>query len=205
MTEDRSYVPVIEQLEVCSPTVFESVAGKEWATGLISRLEKHSRWTFEHSVRVADIVACITHVLGISQEKRLLLVQSGLLHDAGKLLVPLSILDSVELQEDGRESLDQHPRIGFYILNEFDGEAARIIVAHHEFQTRTYPRNNGRNSSDSELLFYQSLIALADATDALLSERPYKPVWSLEDTRRYLKDRFDSSLIETAIDSRLRI
>lgn len=205
MVEDGSNVPEIEQLRIRSPLLFESIAEKEWAHELIRRLADHSRWTFEHSVRVAQIVGDIADFLSINKGGQLLLVRSGLLHDIGKLQVLVDILDSVALREAGRKALDNHPRIGFDTLKELDYEAARIIIAHHEFQTRAYPRRRARAGVDSELVFSQSLIALADATDALLSERPYKSPWSSEETSNYLESRFDSKLIEISVGSRTRM
>lgn len=169
-------------------------------------LERHSPWSFTHSMRVGIVAERIGDSLGMPRSDLKALRKAGSAHDLGKIYVPPEILNkgSRNLTDDEREKLDIHPAMSFHLISEQDPETAIIIIAHHEFQDRNYPRNLPR-PEDSRLKRLQSIIALADQTDALLSERPYKPAWEEQPTKEELTRHFPIEIVNFAIDSRTRL
>lgn len=172
---------------------------------LLGRLREYSPWTYDHSERVAKICAELGLFVGFSSEEITLLKRAGWLHDIGKLTITKDILDASSIDEDAMELLDKHPRIGFEMLKDYDFELATIVVAHHEFQERRYPRMASRGERNTKTALLQEVLALADVVDALLSRRPYKSPWSRGEAFQFLKGRFDSNKVSFAIDARLNI
>lgn len=186
-------LPDVSQIIPTSAHLKEALVETPWVLELMGRLYFHSQWTYEHSVRVAYLM----DILSNSDQTA---IRAGILHDIGKIKIPRNVLDAVALKEAGRQALDDHPRIGFEIVREHDPQIARIIVAHHE-PIKGYPRKKPRNG-DGELATLQNLLSLVDATDALMSARPYKKPWSPEEVEKDLRGRFNLEHIRLAVKVR---
>jgi putative nucleotidyltransferase with HDIG domain len=161
---------------------------------------------YDHSNRVAYLATELAKHIGIDEDKIISIAEAGLLHDCGKLIIPDETLYTGILTEVEKERLiNLHVRAGFEIIKPYLPLAADIMVAHHEFQSRNYPRRINRESADQELEKMRKLLALADQTDSLLSVRSYKAAWSIEETRSYLTGVFDRSLVDFSISKRKAI
>lgn len=177
-------------------------ATDQWLGTLLGNLARHSPWTYEHSLRVGYIAARLAEEFnGNNLDHVLLQLRAATFHDIGKLKTPVSILDTGELEPWQRTILDRHPGDGFETLKDLDYKAAQIMVAHHEFQERSYPRTSSR-TVDTRLLRDQKFLALADGVDALRSKRPYKQSWSIEETIEHLKELFQIDDVIAAIQIR---
>ena len=125
---------------------------------------------------------------------------ASLLHDIGKVGVPDEILDKPgPLSPDEWQSVVQHPRIGEEILNRVAAvkDAAAIILHHHErYSGHGYP--HGLRGSDIPL--GARIVAIADAYDAMLSDRPYRKAIGHEaavtELRAQAGIQFDPELVE---------
>src|SRR3989344_1895661 len=109
----------------------------------LARIRAYHPDTYRHCVRVGGL----SIDLGI--ENRLItqeLVWIGigaLLHDLGKVGIPIGILDKRGKYEDWeREIMAQHPRRGYFLLQDQSTEVRRIVVGHHEYHPDPYPRTN---------------------------------------------------------------
>ena len=103
-----------------------------------------------------------------------------------------------------------HPRIGYDILkgspSKYLSMGAIIALGHHEkFDGSGYP--NGLHGEDIPLV--ARIVAVADVFDALISERPYKRAWPVEEGIEYLKAQrgrhFDPRTIDAFLADRTRI
>ena len=153
------------------------------------RLERRDVSTEEHTRRVALLAAQVGEELKLSATARRHLAVGGLLHDIGKLSVPLEILNKPgKLTDDEFAAIKRHPGDGRRLLEELGGfpEAVRELVSdHHErLDGSGYPRGlQGR-----ELSVETRILAVVDVYDALVSDRVYRAAWSPDRAFALLED-----------------
>ncbi len=190
----------------CACTIVSECAARSSIAKLLVRLLRHHGDTLSHSVRVADFATDLALECCLPSNDVALVAQAALLHDIGKLQVPLTILDKrAALTEAERQLIIQHPRFGFDLLaaTEFNG-VREIVVAHHEWKSHDpYPRTHAAHPREaaSGLVLLQQIVAIADTIDALLSGRPYKPSYSIAEVRQLLAEHFagDPALLERTL------
>jgi putative nucleotidyltransferase with HDIG domain len=155
-------------------------ASLAFATSLVGALEARDKYTAGHSVSVATLAERIACALGLDSEQCALVYRCGLVHDIGKISLPVGLLEKQgPLTQDDLALLQQHPGIGEEILarSEMFSEMADIVRSHHERIDGTgYP--DGLHGYDIPLL--SRIITVADAYDAMTADRPYRKAlpWS---------------------------
>jgi len=141
---------------------------------LATTLEAKDRYTHGHSARVTDYSVSVARKMRLPHEEIEKLRYAGQLHDVGKIGVDEAILRKpTGLSEDERQAIQQHPAIGEHIIEPLDflGEVKTIIRHHHErWDGRGYP--DGIRGGEMDRL--TQIMAVADAYDAMTSERPYR-------------------------------
>jgi HD-GYP domain-containing protein (c-di-GMP phosphodiesterase class II) len=167
-------------------TAPELVASEEAYLGprvrsLMVRLERRDVSTEEHTRRVALLAARVGEELKLSATARRHLAVGGLLHDIGKLSVPLDILNKPgKLTDEEFAAIKRHPGDGRKLLEELGGfpEAVRGLVSdHHErLDGSGYPRG----LTAQEMSVETRILAVVDVYDALVSDRVYRAAWSPE-------------------------
>jgi putative nucleotidyltransferase with HDIG domain len=145
------------------------------------RLERRDVSTEEHTRRVALLAAQVGEELKLSATARRHLAVGGLLHDIGKLAVPLAILQKpASLTDAEYTAIKRHPADGRRLLEELGGfpEAVRGLVSdHHErLDGSGYPRG----LTAGEMSIETRVLAVVDVYDALVSDRVYRAAWSPE-------------------------
>ena len=124
---------------------------------------------------------------------------ASLLHDLGKVAVPTQILEKPgPLTADEWQSIVQHPRLGQVIIDQVAAvrDAGAIILHHHEhYSGHGYPF--GLRGSDIPL--GSRIVAIADAYDAMVHDRPYRAAVghdaAIAELRRYAQIQFDPELV----------
>jgi diguanylate cyclase (GGDEF)-like protein/putative nucleotidyltransferase with HDIG domain len=157
------------------------------------------------SVLIATIAVAIAYELRLPPVEVERIRIAALLHDIGKIAVPPQILEKPSSLSSSEWSfVRQHPRIGQVILDETGGlaEAGKIILHHHErFGGLGYP--HGLRGRDIPL--GSRIVAIADAYDAMIQDRPYKRsmdhAHAVAELRRHADTQFDPELV--AIFTRL--
>ena len=153
-----------------------------WGTlkALARTVDTKSSWTAGHSERVTDMALEIGAVLGLTPEKLDNLHRAALLHDIGKIGVPVAILDKPgKLDDEEYRIIKKHPQIGAKILEPIAAykEIIPIVLQHHErHDGKGYPAGLSGDAID----IGARILAVADVFDALTSERPYREGWALE-------------------------
>jgi len=153
-----------------------------------------------HCRRVVDYSLMMGRYLKLSDEDLLRLCHGALLHDIGKIGVPDAILHKPgPLTEDEWRVMRTHPQLGALMVADVRQlEMAReVILAHHErFDGKGYP--NGLMGAEMPLA--ARVFTIADAFDAMISDRPYRAAMSLEDARaevvRCSGTQFDPKAVE---------
>ncbi len=149
-------------------------ANLSFAKGLIATLDARDRYTAGHSAAVAIYARDIASRMGLDQDQQDLAHLCGLVHDIGKIGLPAGILEkpgALTLEE--RREMQRHSEIGEKILANVDtySEIASIVRHHHErVDGQGYP--DKRSGTDIPLL--SRIIAVADAYNAMTSDRPYR-------------------------------
>jgi HD-GYP domain-containing protein (c-di-GMP phosphodiesterase class II) len=137
-------------------------------------VDKRDRYTAEHSMRVAANVAVIAPAMGLSREEVESIRLAARVHDLGKIALPDSILGKDGKLTGGEFALmKEHPRHGWEILSNFPQyrKGRNIVLAHHErIDGKGYPRG----LRGKQIPIGAQILAVADALDAMTSDRPYR-------------------------------
>lgn len=141
---------------------------------LTAALEAKDTYTEGHSQRVEQYAVQIARQMGLSPKQCSALSVAALFHDIGKIGVPDSILQKPgALTPEERSVIQTHPATGVRILEQLSGyeKIVPLVLHHHEFfDGRGYP---GRAPGE-ELPLETYILSVADAYDAITSDRPYR-------------------------------
>jgi putative nucleotidyltransferase with HDIG domain len=149
-------------------------ASLSFATALVATLDARDQYTAGHSAAVAIYARDIAKRMGLSEAQQELVHLCGLVHDIGKIGLPAGLLEKPgPLTLEERRQMEQHSEIGERILRNVDdySEIADIVRSHHErIDGMGYP--DGVHADEIPLL--ARIIGVADAYDAMTSDRPYR-------------------------------
>jgi putative nucleotidyltransferase with HDIG domain len=149
-------------------------ASLSFATALVATLDARDQYTAGHSAAVAIYARDIAKRMGLPDDQQELVHLCGLVHDIGKIGLPAGLLEKPgPLTLEERRQMEQHSEIGERILRNVDdySEIADIVRSHHErIDGMGYP--DGIHNEEIPLL--ARIIGVADAYDAMTSDRPYR-------------------------------
>ncbi len=152
-------------------------------------LKDYDDYTLRHSVSVAIFAAVLAKSLCLTDSEVENVVQAGLLHDIGKLKVPIGIIDKAGTLTDAEfEEIKKHPGYGYdQLKNRSDiWSVVRVgILQHHENEDGSgYPRGLTGNRISK----VGKILHIADVYDALTTKRSYKEEWSAKDAMHFLQE-----------------
>ncbi|MBN1435214.1 response regulator [Candidatus Fermentibacterales bacterium] len=161
-------------------------------------------YTHDHSRNVTAYVLAIADYIGLSDLERSHIRTAALLHDIGKIGVPEAILNKPgALTDEEYEIIKRHPEIGHQILSRVAAfrEIVPAVLHHHErFDGRGYPAR----LAGEAIPFYARLLAVADAFDAIVSDRVYRPStiieYAMEELRSNAGRQFDPEIAYAMMD-----
>jgi HD-GYP domain-containing protein (c-di-GMP phosphodiesterase class II) len=173
---------------------------KELLLSMIAILELYDLYTKGHSEKVAYLSALIAEKLHLPSHEINAIYWAGLVHDIGKLLVPTQVLNKEsKLTADEYEMIKMHPVWGAKVLQTSDSlrPVSRYVLFHHErWDGKGYPDE----ISGIEIPLASRIISVADAFDAMTSERSYRKPFSIDEAKeemvRNSGTQFDPSIIE---------
>jgi putative nucleotidyltransferase with HDIG domain len=176
-----------------------SRANLSFATALVATLDARDRYTAGHSAAVAIYARDIAKRMGLSAEQQQLAHLCGLVHDVGKIGLSAGLLEKPgALTLDERRQMEQHSTIGERILANVDdyGEIAAIVRHHHErVDGLGYPDR----LVDSQIPLLARIIAVADAYNAMTSDRPYRDAMPSRVARLRLAQAVESQFDTTVV------
>lgn len=157
------------------------------------QLREFDEYTTTHSLNVSVLVMALAESLQLAQQDVRAFGIAGLLHDLGKVNIPIDILNKPgKLTEQERQVMQQHPVAGAKLILESGRKldlAATVAHEHHimingqGYPTRHYHRPCHKASN---------LVHVCDVYDALRTKRPYRDAWEAERVLTYIEERAGS-------------
>ena len=143
---------------------------------LLASLRTHDAYTYRHSLRTVRLSLLLGRACGVETAGRLrVLCLGAVVHDLGKIFIPSDVLHKAgALSAEEWEAVKRHPLDGARMMRGVAASAGvrRVVAEHHErWDGRGYPAG----LIGEEIDFNARVVAVADAFDAMTSERPYRP------------------------------
>lgn len=167
---------------------------------MAAMVEIRDPYTAGHQKRVAFLAYKIAEKMGLSADRVQAVCVAGMLHDIGKVRIPVAILNrSGELLAAEYEMIKIHPHIGYELLKEipFPWPVAQFVLQHHEkLDGSGYPQG----LRGDEILPEARILAVADVAEAKSSYRPYRPALgvakAMDDILRSRGIRYDADVVD---------
>lgn len=172
----------------------------------LARLKTADEYTYMHSVAVCALMVSLARQLGMNETQARQAGMAGLLHDIGKMMIPMEILNKPgRLTDEEFAIVKSHPAEGHKLLLEGQGvdEVTLDVCLHHheKMDGSGYP---DRLNQDNISLFAK-MGAVCDVYDAITSNRPYKNGWdpaeSLRKMAEWSKGHFDPVVFQAFVKS----
>lgn len=172
---------------------------------LTNAVEARDAYTSKHAERVAAYALQLGALIDARLAEEPEMEFGFLLHDVGKVAVPDAILHKpAALTSQERRVMRRHPKVGWEILGHIDflgGEARRVVRFHHErWDGKGYP---DRLRGD-DIPLAARIFAVADALDAITTDRPYRSASPLAAARAEIRQeagkQFDPQVVEALGD-----
>lgn len=172
---------------------------------LMRAVEARDKYTEGHSQRVAKIVEMIAREMKLGEFKIEMLNIASMMHDVGKIGVDDSILNKPgKLTDDEFCAIKRHPEIGYNILKDVKNlEGVIDLVRHHHerYDGRGYPDGKGKDDLSIDVFIVQ----LADAVDAMATDRPYRKALTEKDImfeiHKYSGTQFHPAVVEAYVNA----
>ena len=191
---------------VCAGLVDEisdSVLRNPGALISVARLKRRDEYTYMHSVAVCALMVALGRQLGLQGEQLRQAGLAGMLHDLGKALVPLELLNHPgKLSAAEFEVMKTHPERGHELLVQGGGVGPAVLdvcLHHHEkFDGTGYPHG----LTGEQITVFARMGAVCDVYDAITSVRPYKNGWDPGEALRRMvqwKGHFEPRILQAFV------
>jgi putative nucleotidyltransferase with HDIG domain len=165
----------------------------------IDAVRKHHSQTYQHCLLVTGVVTAFGQHLGLGIADCHRLSFAGMLHDVGKALVPVAILEKPgALDADEMAIMKKHPEYGIQVLKcgtDLHPEMLDIVAHHHEYLDGSGYPDGLRASEISDLV---RITTICDVYSALIEQRSYKPPLSSQKAYELVRDmgpKLDKELV----------
>lgn len=196
--------PAFQKLQGDVNNIVDELINGEMTLGLNS-IKTYDNYTFQHSIDVAIVSIMIGRKVGLPTKRLRELGVGCLLHDMGKVFIPIEIVNKPDkLTDEEYEVIKMHPNLGYELAKGVVSIGIlppHVAFQHHEKQDGTgYPRGlkgNNRLIISKEprtIHLYGSITAVADVFDAMGSDRPYRKAMSPDKVISIMKDMNEEHL-----------
>lgn len=207
--EDLSLVTAVAShaaVALENATLYENLEMSYFSTvkALARAIEVKDPYTHGHSERVTEYALAIARSMEVSDLERKNIKYAGALHDIGKIGISRRVLDKPgALSEEECMHVQTHPQLGDSIIEPvgFLQDPREIILHHHErYDGKGYPSG----LKGEEVPLGARILAVADAFEAMMSDRPYRKALPLEEAVRELEinsgTQFDPRVVGAFLD-----
>ena len=196
------------EAEAAAPLVEEisnSVMRNPGALISLARLKTADDYTYLHSVAVCALMIALARQLGLDEQQTRDAGMAGLLHDLGKALIPLAVLNKPgKLSDEEFALVKTHPAEGHKLLLEGKGvsDTVKDVCLHHHEKVDGSGYPKGLN--DKTMSLFARMGAVCDVYDAVTSNRPYKAGWDPAESIKRMaewKGHFDTTVFQAFVKS----
>ena len=186
--------------------ISDSVARNPGALISLARLKTVDDYTYMHSVAVCAMMVGLAKQLGLDEEQTRLAGMAGLMHDLGKALMPMDVLNKPgKLTEAEFSIIKTHPVEGHRMLltgRDVSPLVLDVCLHHHE---KTDGSGYPKGLKADEISLFAKMGAVCDVYDAITSNRPYKSGWdpaeSLRKMAEWSNGHFDGKVFQAFVKS----
>ncbi len=192
-------LPVVDEITT-------SVVRNPGALISLARLKNKDNYTYMHSVAVCALMVSLSRQLGLGEEETRQAGMAGLMHDIGKTMTPLEVINKPgKLTEAEFQVMKNHPIEGHVILLESNGISdivLHVCLHHHEKEDGSgYPSKLANGQID----LYSKMGMVCDIYDAITSFRAYKNGWEPAEAIRKMAEwshrHFDQLIFHAFVKS----
>jgi putative nucleotidyltransferase with HDIG domain len=187
--QERGRLPLAEAEAVVRSLSMAMHGDQEMILPLL-QLKEFDEYTTTHSLNVSVLTMALAEHIGLGAQDVRTFGIAGLLHDLGKVNVPLDILNKPgKLTDEERQVMQQHPVAGAKLIIESGRRldlAAAVAHEHHiMINGQGYPRQHYRRDCHKA----SKLVHVCDVFDALRTRRPYRDAWESSRVLGYIEER----------------
>ncbi|MGE5492242.1 MAG: HD-GYP domain-containing protein [Actinomycetota bacterium] len=194
-----------EQAQSLVEEISNSVLRNPGALISLARLKTADDYTYMHSVAVCALMIALARQLGLDDDQTRELGMAGLLHDVGKMMVPMDVLNKPgKLTDEEFATMKTHPEEGYKILlaSKAVSEITIDICLHHheKMDGSGYPHG----LAGDHISLFAKMGAVCDVYDAITSNRPYKAGWDPAESIKRMaewKGHFDPTIFQAFVKS----
>jgi putative nucleotidyltransferase with HDIG domain len=186
--------------------------GKIMRSQTVERVLSHINIRYDreqiHTERVAEYCEALARALEYEESQVEMVKTAAVLHDIGKIMVPLELLNKEEpLSKEEFDIIKRHPQTGYEILKsveEYAGLAEYVLYHHERFDGKGYPEG----LQGEAIPLVARIICVADAYEAMTASRPYQKARSREEAMAELErcagTQFDPHLVSVFLEKVLQ-
>ncbi|MDP2825104.1 MAG: HD-GYP domain-containing protein [Sulfuritalea sp.] len=172
----------------------------------LARLKTADDYTYMHSVAVCALMVALAHTMDLDERQTRDAGMSGLLHDLGKAMMPMEVLNKPgKLTDEEFRIIKSHPEEGHRLLVEGGtvGDTVLDVCLHHHEKVdgSGYPHR----LKDEQISVFAKMGAVCDVYDAITSNRPYKAGWdpaeSIRKMTEWTNGHFDMRVFQAFVKS----
>ena len=186
--------------------ISDSVSRNPGALISLARLKTVDDYTYMHSVAVCAMMVGLAKQLGLDESQTRLAGMAGLMHDIGKALMPMEVLNKPgKLSPAEFNVIKTHPSKGHRLLltgRDVDPLILDVCLHHHE---KTDGSGYPKGLKGDEISLFAKMGAVCDVYDAITSNRPYKSGWdpaeSLRKMAEWTSGHFDAKVFQAFVKS----
>jgi putative nucleotidyltransferase with HDIG domain len=187
--QERGRLPLAEA-EAVVRSLSMAMHGDQQMILPLLQLKEFDEYTTTHSLNVSVLTMALAEHIGLGAQDVRTFGIAGLLHDLGKVNVPLEILNKPgKLTDEERQVMQQHPVAGARLIIESGRKldlAAAVAHEHHiMINGQGYPTQHYRRDCHKA----SKLVHVCDVFDALRTRRPYRDAWESERVLTYISER----------------